>query len=41
MYRNGWNGWKWMEMDEMAGKELYMAGVYGHGWSWLKWLEMA
>ena len=29
--RNGWNGWKWLEMDGMAG----------HSWKWLEWLEIA
>ena len=41
------NGWKWLEIAEMAGNELQRLKMAGNGWKWLekagigwKWLEL-
>ena len=44
---NGWNGWKWLELLEIAGnfwKHLAMAGRAGNGLNGkkrLEWLDIA
>ena len=36
MDKNGWNGWKWIEMDESG---LQWMKVDEIGWKWIKWMK--